>query len=244
MQNEFSRRGLIFLGVPLLAQVMPEVDPKLAHEMVGVSHSNLKRVQELVEKDPGLARACIDWGYGDWETAIGAASHVGNREIAEFLLAHGAVPTIFSAAMLGQLEVVKGMVAAMPGIQRTYGPHGIPLLFHASAGGEKAKAVFEYLTSLGDAGKPQETQPLSVEQRDTLPGKYVFGEGAQEHFVVDVVKDRLGINRPGAPSRVLLHHAGGLVFYPSGSPWTKIAFQLQSGRVTGLQLGSLKAKRV
>ena len=37
---------------------------------------------------PALARASWDWGYGDWETPIDAASHVGNRAIAEFLIAN------------------------------------------------------------------------------------------------------------------------------------------------------------
>ncbi|HET9832903.1 MAG TPA: hypothetical protein VFP91_14370 [Vicinamibacterales bacterium] len=39
-------------------------------------------------------------------------------------LANGARPTIFSAAMLGQLDAVKALVAANPGIQRTKGPRG------------------------------------------------------------------------------------------------------------------------
>ena len=114
---------------------MPRQDPALAKETVGVSHRDIKRVRELVERQPALARAAVDWGFGDWETALGAAAHTGRREIAEFLLANGAQPTMFSAAMLGQLDVVKAFVAASPGIQRTPGPHGIPLLAHARAGG-------------------------------------------------------------------------------------------------------------
>lgn len=244
MRVELTRRGLFFLGVPLMAQGLPDVDPVAAQEMVGVSHSNLKRVKELVEKDPGLARATIDWGFGDWETAIGAASHVGNREIAEYLLAHGAVPTIFSAAMLGQTDVVRGMVEAMPGVQKTYGPHGITLLAHARAGGEKARGVFEYLTRLGDAGKPLPTLPLEAAERDSVVGKYAYGAGEKEYFVVDVVKEQLGILRPGSPARRNLFHSGRLVFFPAGAPWAKIQFGSEAGKVTGFTLGSLSAKRV
>lgn len=239
-----TRRGLFFFGVPLIAQGLPDLDPISAQEMVGAAHNNLKRVKELVERDPGLARATIDWGFGDWETAIGAASHVGNREIAEYLLAHGAVPTIFSAAMLGQTDVVRGMVAAMPGLQQTYGPHGIPLLAHARAGGEKARGVFEYLTRLGDAGKPLPTQPLEVRERDSVVGKYAYGSGEKEYFTVDVVKEQLGILRPGAPARRNLFHSGKLVFFPAGAPWAKIHFVPEAGSVTGFRLGSLSAKRV
>ena len=60
-----------------------------------MSHNDIKRVRELVERQPALARASLDWGFGDWETAIDAASHVGRRDIAEFLIANGARPTIF-----------------------------------------------------------------------------------------------------------------------------------------------------
>src|SRR5215470_19499174 len=121
---------------------------ELVREMVTVSHFDLKRVKEIVDARPSLARAAVDWGFGDWEDALGAASHMGNREIAEYLLSKGARPSIFSAAMLGHLDVVKAFVAAQPGVQRTAGPHSISLLSHAKAGGNQAKAVFEYLNSL------------------------------------------------------------------------------------------------
>src|ERR1043166_7179997 len=89
----------------------PMQPAEMVKEMVIVSHGNAKRVRELVDAHPALARAAMDWGFGDWEDALGAASHVGNREIAEYLIARGARPTIFSAAMLGQLDVVQGFIA-------------------------------------------------------------------------------------------------------------------------------------
>ncbi len=111
--------------------VFPSQDRALVRETVTVSHGNFGRVRELVEASPALAKANWDWGYGDWESALGAASHMGNRDIAKFLIEHGARPNIFSAAMLGQLDVVKSFVASSPGVQRTHGPHGITLLSHA-----------------------------------------------------------------------------------------------------------------
>ena len=53
--------------------------------MVTVAHGQVARVKELVGRHQTLAKATYDWGFGDWESALGAASHVGNREIAEFL---------------------------------------------------------------------------------------------------------------------------------------------------------------
>ena len=135
----FSLTGLSALGISSFASkawgqapppaissadAFPAQDPNLVREIVGASHGNFARVREAVEKQPALARASVDWGFGDWETCIDAAAHVGNKPIADVLLAHGARPTIFSAAMMGQLDAVKAFVAARPGIQKTLGPHG------------------------------------------------------------------------------------------------------------------------
>src|SRR5215467_8144852 len=147
-------------AVAPLADSYPRQSADVVQEMVVVAHTNLKRVQELVGKWPALARAAIDWGFGDWEDALGAASHMGNRPIAEYLIANGARPSIFSAAMLGQLDVVKAFVAASPGVQRITGPHSFSLLMHAKAGGAAAVPVAEYLESLGDAGRVK-TEPIT-----------------------------------------------------------------------------------
>src|SRR5262245_25882868 len=221
-----------------VAETFPAQDPALIKEVVTVSHSDLKRVRELVERQPALARASIDWGFGDWEACIDAAAHVGRKEVAEFLIANGARPTIFSAAMLGQLDVVKAFVAARPGVQRTYGPHGITLMSHARAGGADAAPVVQYLTALGDADMPLPSVPLSNQDRDALVGRYVFGAGSRDHFTIDVKDDRLGIERAGGPSRRFLFHTGNFVFFPTGVPSAKIAFAYDGGggKVTQLTL--------
>lgn len=206
------------------ADVYPGQDPALVKDVVGASHGNFARVREIVEKQPAYARASMDWGFGDWETCIDAAAHVGNKPIADFLLSHGARPTIFSAAMMGQLETVKAFVAAQPGIQRTLGPHGITLMSHARAGGKDAEAVVAYLKQLGDADQPTPTEPLAAADRDALAGKYVYGPGPRDHFIVDVQRDQLGLDRPSGPARRFLIHTGSLVFFPSGVPTVKIAF--------------------
>ncbi len=233
-------------AVPI-ADWMPRQDPALAKETVGVSHRDIVRVRELVERQPALARAAVDWGFGDWETALGAASHTGRREIAEFLIVNGAQPTMFSAAMLGQLDVVKAFVAASPGIQRTPGPHGIPLLAHARAGGAGSAAVLAYLEQLGGADVRPTTQPLATADRDAVVGKYTFGAGPTDHFVIDVRNDQVGIQRPGG-DRAILHHVGELVFFPTGVPSVKIAFGPGNGRVARLTIADpgvvLTANRV
>lgn len=107
-------------------------------------------MRRLVSERPALATAAWDWGFGDWETALGAASHTGRRDIAELLMSHGARPTVFTLAMLGDVDAVRAIVRGRPGTQRITGPHGLSLLHHARAGGEAA-AVVAFLETLGDA---------------------------------------------------------------------------------------------
>ena len=223
------------------ADAFPQQDPAVVKDAVGASHGNFARIRELVEKQPALARASIDWGFGDWETCIDAAAHVGNKPIADFLLTHGARPTIFSAAMMGQLDAVKAFIAAVPGIQKTLGPHGITLMSHAKAG--KADAVVQYLASLGDADLPTPTLPLEPADRDAIVGKYVYGPGPRDYFTIDLQPDFFdktrmvpGIDRPNSPARRILGHLGNLVFFPTGVPTAKIAFAKEGGRVTQLTL--------
>ncbi len=216
------------------ADVFPGQDPTLVREIVGASHGNFARVREAVERQPALARASTDWGFGDWETCIDAAAHVGNKPIADFLLTHGARPTIFSAAMMGQLDAVKALVAARPGIQKIYGPHGITLMSHARAGGPDALPVVEYLKSIGDADTPLPSVAIAPADRDALAGKYVYGPGPRDYFTVDVQRDQRGIDRPSGPSRRGLIHTGNLVFFPAGVPSVKIAFVRDGAKVTQL----------
>ncbi|MEW6086022.1 MAG: ankyrin repeat domain-containing protein [Chloroflexota bacterium] len=123
----------------------PTLEAKLVQEFVGVAHGDLNRVKELLAQEPALVNATWDWGGGDFETALGAAAHMGAKGVANFLLENGARLDIFAAAMLGNLDVVKAALAAYPESINIAGPHGIPLIAHAKAGGDDAKAVLEFL---------------------------------------------------------------------------------------------------
>ena len=211
-------------GAPAAAKsdTFPAHEPETVLEMVTVAHGNVARVRELLSGRPALANAGWDWGFGDWETPLGAASHVGNREIATLLLAAGARPSIFSAAMLGQVEVVRAFVAASPGIQRTRGPHGITLLAHARAG--KAADVVAFLESIQDANLAYRNEPLDDAARAACIGEYRFGTGATQRLTVSATpRGSLQIRREGAFDRGLFH-LGGLVFHPMGAEAVRIRF--------------------
>lgn len=121
------------------------IDSELVAEFVLKAHGDLGVVKQLLEQEPAIVNAAWDWGGGDWETGLGAASHVGRRDIAEYLLEHGARIDVFAAAMLGEVEIVRAMLDAQPELREARGPHGIPLVAHAEAGGEQAREVLELL---------------------------------------------------------------------------------------------------
>jgi hypothetical protein len=215
----------------------PRQDPALVQEIVLVSHNNLARVKELVEAHPALAKAAIDWGFGDWEDAIGAASHTGRVEIAEVLLANGARPTIFSAAMLGQLDAVKGFIAAAPGCQRILGPHGLTLAHHARQGGPRAAATLAYLQQLGDADIRPTAVALDPVRRAVYTGTYVFGAGANERLEVNAEGAAgLSITRPGLPYARGLRHLGDHTFAPTGAEAVRIRFSVESDRAMSVDV--------
>jgi hypothetical protein len=117
----------------------------LVHRFVCVSHGDIVQVRAMLADEPRLSNATWDWGGGDFETAIGAAAHTGQADIAVLLLDHGARLDLFAAAMLGEIEVVRTMITAFPAMRNATGAHGIPLIIHARLGGERADAVLRYL---------------------------------------------------------------------------------------------------
>jgi len=117
-----------------IAATFPTQDPDVVREVVTVAHFNIKRLRELVDRRPTLARAAWDWGFGDWETALGAASHMGKR------LEH---PRI-----IGGMENV---------LRRAYGPHASPDPSASGAGKYEGPSLSPWQVK----GRPQ-TGPFST----------------------------------------------------------------------------------
>ncbi|QEL14344.1 ankyrin repeat domain-containing protein [Limnoglobus roseus] len=132
-----------------------QINRVLVQDFVIFAHSDLEMTKKLLAKEPALLNAAVDWGGGDWETALGAAAHMGNRDIALFLLAGGARMDLFASAMLGQLEIVKAMLTLQPKLIDAKGPHGFSLHWHANAGGTEAEKVLEYLQSVKKVELPK-----------------------------------------------------------------------------------------
>lgn len=137
-----------FFNNPLVDPENP-LDKTLVQEFVGSAHRDKDKVSALLAEYPTLLNVAHDWGNGDFETALGAASHVGYKELVTFLIEKGAQTNIFTACLFGKLEIVKLNLDSFPATLHAKGPHGFTLLHHAIRGGQEAIPVKEYLESLG-----------------------------------------------------------------------------------------------
>jgi hypothetical protein len=142
-------QGLQQQHLKVQEQPVERINPEIVHEFVNVAHTDLSRVKALIKTYPLLLNASWDWGGGDFETALGAAGHMGHKDTANFLLSLGARADIFVLTMLGKTETVKGILALYPNLLYSAGPHGFTLLHHAEKGGEDAVPLMDYFTSLG-----------------------------------------------------------------------------------------------
>ncbi len=155
--KSLSVAGLTTAGLPFLSRANgqihfdpdPQLDKELVATFVGAAHRDMDKVKALLAETPNLLNAAHDWKFGDFETALGAASHVGFKELAQFLLDNGAQANIFTACLFGKMNIVKPMLEAFPGTLHAKGPHGYTLLHHAERGGDEALEVKDYLLSLG-----------------------------------------------------------------------------------------------
>lgn len=209
----------------------PTTTPDRAQEFVGASHFNIERVQAMLSEDPGLAKAAWDWGFGDWETALGAASHTGQTAIIKVLIAHGARPDLFTLATLDEIDAVRSILEAVPGARTVEGPHSISLYRHAAAG--KAERVMEYLDAQGlNHPNPFETDPDDAEP---FLGTYQWSQAAHDRFEVTWF-DRascLQLKRAGGIARNLIP-LGKSEFSPAGARHIILSFTHEGTHATQL----------
>jgi len=159
-RNQFIKSvgftSLLIPAIPVFAstyiqdkEVPIQLDKTLVQKFVGASHGKMDVVKELLEEHPTLINAAHDWKLGDFETGLGAASHVGYKELVQYFLDHGAQANIFTAALFGRMDIIKPMLDFSPSLLNARGPHGFTLLHHAQQGKDDAVDVKDYLLKLG-----------------------------------------------------------------------------------------------
>src|SRR5262245_41182545 len=57
-----------------------QINRQLVQDFVIFAHSELDMTRKLLDKEPLLVNAFMDWGAGDWESGLGGASHMGRKD--------------------------------------------------------------------------------------------------------------------------------------------------------------------
>ncbi len=146
-------------------------------EFVAACHGNFDAVKSILADHPDLinSRSSLD------ESPLGAAAHVGNREIAEYLVEHGAEVDLAAATMLGDIETVESILQTDATAAAGVGAHGIPVIFHAVAGGsvEMVTLLLDYGASVeAIAGPNSATLNIAAARGHTEMVTWLLDHGA------------------------------------------------------------------
>jgi uncharacterized protein len=114
----------------------PQVEQSVVEDLVGNAHGNLVRVREILDAHPDALNLRAPWN----ETAVEAATQMGNKPILDFLIARGAPVDFFTACVLGRVDDVTRELAADPTRANGRGVHDLPALYFAGIGGNLAVA--------------------------------------------------------------------------------------------------------
>lgn len=152
---------------------MPAPEQALIDELVGNSHGNLSRVQEILAQHPELINASATWN----ETPIEAATQMGNRALMQFLIEQGAPVDFFTALALAQVERARADLQADPELVRSTGVHDLPALYFAAIGGSIAAAHM-----LLDAGADVNAR---AEAAAPIHGAVMGGNAEMVRFLVE-----------------------------------------------------------
>jgi hypothetical protein len=158
-RKKFLHRAVIgtggILATPFLSfsqTTKSQSDPLPAEKVkafVVAGHGNFDEVKKLLAELPTLLYATWDWGNGDFETALEGAGHMGQKEIANYLINQGARANLFVLTMLGKTTIVKSYLETFPEYLNARGPHGFTFLHHAQKGAGDAKELLDFFQSKG-----------------------------------------------------------------------------------------------
>lgn len=114
-------RPVSIVGVPLTEQ----------WSFVGRGHFDLEATQRGLAAHPELVHASAT----TTELAVEAAGHIGQREIVELLLEHGAPYSMPAAIVRGKPAEIAALLEHEPDRIHERGPHDFPLLWYPVLGG-------------------------------------------------------------------------------------------------------------
>jgi ankyrin repeat protein len=145
-----------------------------ANQFIIDCHTDLETVREKVGRTPEFVNA---YNSQTIESALGAAGHMARRDIAEFLLKHGAKLELATAAMLGMREEVAEWLEKDKELAKSGGAHNIPVAFHAAAGGDLA--IMEMLWDAGAEDQVKNALFGAVAYNQPEMARWLLERGAQ-----------------------------------------------------------------
>jgi ankyrin repeat protein len=122
----------------------------------GVKAGDMASVEALIEGDPALVNARDEMG----NSALLLALYYGHREIADILLAKGAVLNIFEASAAGKTDNVKQLLEGDASLIRTYSHDGFTALHLAAFFGHPE--LLNFLLDKGANPNAVAHNPMSV----------------------------------------------------------------------------------
>ncbi len=141
IRKKFIQQSLLATGAAFLApvRVKAQSENKIIsleeiQDFVFAAHSDLDKTRSIVDANPLILNCTNQFKKGDFETAIGGASHMGRKDIADMLVERGARLDIFNLTFLGHTDLVKQLIEVAPAYLKSPGPHGFTLLHHANVG--------------------------------------------------------------------------------------------------------------
>jgi uncharacterized protein len=140
------------------------IDAETIKAFVIAGHGNFEKVKTMLEANQDLLEVKHPWSETDHESALQAASHVGNAAIVTHLLSQGAKPEITTSAVLGDLPAIKTFLASDSSLIGATGGHGISLLTHGVISGDPA--IVDFLTGRGATSGASMALNIAVEVAD------------------------------------------------------------------------------
>ena len=142
--NRGSRFLLDANQQPIVRPDLSDVPQELQGQVTGASHTNLKKVRQLVATDERLVFSIST----DAELAIEASAHLGNQDLMKFHLDHGAPLSLPTAVSMNNHEAIRFWLEHDPTLLHERGAHDFPLMFYVVFGGGSI-ATAELLKSSG-----------------------------------------------------------------------------------------------
>lgn len=141
--------GLLLMPKPSFSKPVNDevISLEEIKDFVFAAHKDLEKTKMMVEQNPLILNCTNQFKKGDFETALGGASHMGRKDIAEMLVARGARMDIFNLTFLGYTDLAKTIITHNPQYLKAPGPHGFTLLHHANVG--KHQAFADWLMEQG-----------------------------------------------------------------------------------------------